>query len=154
MGICSRCSMAVQHFRPHNGRQHEVESRITAVLPRWGDTMALKCWICNKFSKWLETQDRGTFMKWQIEALDVEYAAVAYLFFIDRAPEGAQPQVSMSVFPPGHTKDSGCWIDLCFLYVKGECVFTPLQRLSARARDGQLLTRRQIRRHRPWYRVG
>src|SRR5688572_3786945 len=68
MAICSQCKASLEKvcpFTPHG------EQETAAVLPRHSDDTTHRCWICCKFSDWLQEEDEEEFSAWQQHPLKI-----------------------------------------------------------------------------------
>lgn len=124
MGVCSRCLTAIRNLGPHDWpRRVSAGSKVILKLPQYHRQEVLGCWICTKFSEWLESEDEAAFVEWRTQSLEVEYAGSARVEIEGMRREDALPPFFMSIFPPSHNVDSGCPIELNFISRQGEKTF-------------------------------
>ena len=121
MGVCLICLTAIQDLGPRDWpRNRNDRSEVKTTLPKYHLKEVLDCWICAKFSEWLECEDGVAFKEWHIKGLEVEYAGWSRLEVEGMSQEDALPPFFISIFPPSHNVDNGCSIELNFISSQGE----------------------------------
>ena len=74
--LCSLCMQAVTRLHHFNLPQ---EKRVTIRHPRHEAAIRKRCWICFKFSVWLEREYPGAFQSWEAsDGLDIVYSRDFY----------------------------------------------------------------------------
>jgi len=144
MGVCATCTAAIQQLRPHDRRENTLR-RITVALLGYRDTTVLECWICLKFSQWLQTQDRDAFASWRTQELQVEYFEFIHLKALpqEEPHENIIMPFVMGIRPPKHERDNSCFVELNFISPNGKhwTIFYVLRSyLSRKGQTNGLLT--------------
>lgn len=75
MPICDRCIAAVCQLLPKT--QFDRKRPVTSTLPTYRNTKVRKCWICSRFSRWLQERNPEVFGRWRRRPLRVVYRALA-----------------------------------------------------------------------------
>lgn len=116
MGVCSRCSAAIDALGPQGWRSSEnARSKFVTTLPKYQATRVLDCWICTRLSEWLDIQDERSSMKWRNEGLEVEYC-VHQRLTVEGAPrEDGLPPLSILINPTGQKEENACYVELNFV---------------------------------------
>jgi len=113
MAICDRCSLAIRNLRPHDWPPAQKPEVKTCVrLPRFRRSFIIECWICCKFSQWLEVERPEVLEAWRKKTLLVEFAAFGRIH-VDRAGPGVLAPFFIEILPAGCSKDDlGCEVEL------------------------------------------
>jgi hypothetical protein len=121
MAICSRCSSAIQRLRPQDWRP-EQKGDINVKLPVFGCADVRGCWICFKFSKWLEAENPNLFKEWRRRSLQVKFTAFGRMHFEQPQQDMLLP-LSMNISPSGKEEDgTTCEIELSFMSTTGTVI--------------------------------
>jgi hypothetical protein len=86
MPICELCASAIRKLRPQaagefeRGEIAELPPPVKVTLPTFRHAGVNCCWICLKFAKWLENEDRKMFKNWHTRPLRVTYLTHARCF--------------------------------------------------------------------------
>ncbi len=81
MSLCALCLEAVTRLHPHNSpRKHQQ----TVNFPPHNVDLIQNCWVCLKFSKWIEKERPSLFSDWQNNPLVAvfrqgPYAGASYM---------------------------------------------------------------------------
>ncbi len=122
MAICSRCSSAIQQLRPHDWQSERKERNINVKLPIFGHAGIRGCWICFKFSKWLEAENPKLFKEWGRRALQVKFIAFGRMY-IEQPQQDVLLPFFMNISPSGQEEDDAtCQIELNFMSATGTIV--------------------------------
>jgi hypothetical protein len=78
MPICETCSDAITNLRPQEKALLSDKQDVDTSLPRFGNGTIRTCWVCSKFSKWLEVKHPELFSSWREEKLPVKYAKIGF----------------------------------------------------------------------------
>lgn len=79
MPICERCASSIRKLRPQAAGEFDrreiaaLPPPVKATLPTFRHGGVNCCWICLKFAKWLEVEDRKMFKEWHTRPLRVTY---------------------------------------------------------------------------------
>jgi hypothetical protein len=88
MPICETCLVAITKLSPQEKAPPSNERDVDTTLPRFGNWIFRSCWICSKFSKWLEFNHPELFNSWHKMKLPVIYALIGFL-------HASRPQVPL-----------------------------------------------------------
>jgi hypothetical protein len=119
MAICSRCSSAIQQLRPQDCPSERKEGDINVKLPVFGRAGVRGCWICFKFSKWLEAKNPRLFKEWRSRSLQVKFTAIGSMHFEEHQQDMLLP-LFMDISPSGQEEDGAtCEVELDFMSATG-----------------------------------
>jgi hypothetical protein len=122
MAICSRCSSAIQRLHPQDGRSERKERYVNVKLPIFGRAGLRGCWICFKFSKWLEAENPKLFKEWRRRSLQVKFTAFGRMGFEQPQQDTILP-LFMDISPLGQEEDgASCQIELNFMSATGTVI--------------------------------
>ena len=122
MAICHICISAVQKLRPHD-RAVPPGNRVSATLPKISRAAVLDCWICCKFSRWLEAEESNVFETWRREPLPVEFVVFGRFYPEEPHKENALLPLFINISPLTHDSvDDVCEIELNFLAKQGRTI--------------------------------
>ena len=122
MAICSRCSSAIQRLRPQGKRSERKERDINVNLPIFGRAGVRGCWICFKFSKWLEAENPKLFKEWRRRSLQVKFTAFGRMYSEEPQQDILLP-LFMDISPSSQEKDGAtCHIELNFISATGTVI--------------------------------
>ncbi|KAH8596815.1 heterokaryon incompatibility protein-domain-containing protein [Bisporella sp. PMI_857] len=75
------------------------------------------CWICYKFSRWLDAENPEIFNAWCTSSLEVEYSFFGRVVFEEPGPDNVLLPFFISIAPASYDGDSlGCDIELNFIH--------------------------------------
>jgi hypothetical protein len=134
MAICSRCSSAIQRLRPQDWRSKRKEGDVNVKLPVFGRAGVRGCWICFKFSKWLEAENPNLFKEWRRRSLQVKFTVFGRMHFEEPQQDMLLP-LFMDISPSGQEKDGAtCEIELNFMSATGTVIVPTYPALYIRAK--------------------
>ena len=119
MAICSRCSSAIQQLRPQDRPSKREDREVVVEVPILGRADVNCCWICFKFSAYLEAKVPGLLNEWRMRSLQVKFTTFGRVY--REGPELAAPLLlSINISPLGlEEDDAGCEIELNFMTATG-----------------------------------
>jgi hypothetical protein len=82
------------------------------------------CWICTKFSKWLEAENPALFKAWQKQSLQVKFTSFGRMR-LEQPREDILLPFFVNILPPGGDDDddgAACEVVLNFMYAQGRCI--------------------------------
>ena len=123
MAICSSCSMAIQKLRPQDfGLVQPKDRKVCVMLPRYRRGAISECWICDKFSRWVEAEHPKLMKVWVRRSLMVEFVAFASMSFEHR--NGILLPFIMNIMPSGYEIDiyDCCSVELNFVAAEGKLI--------------------------------
>lgn len=119
MPICQRCTSAIAAIYP----RPFPSQRVTIELPILAQSDIRNCWVCLKFSTWLESEDPSAFDLWQTCPLKV-------IFFcqelITPADAGVRDNIPFRLFVgilldgKDQDEDESCIFELSLVFPKGD----------------------------------
>jgi hypothetical protein len=96
--------------------------QIPGTLPRYSHATALNCWICAKFSVWLEDVDGKIFEDWRRQALQVKYSGASRMS-VEETSDNLWPfgiRLHTSGYNRDHDQDEDFIINIDFFSSPGE----------------------------------
>jgi hypothetical protein len=117
MPVCSRCCMVIQKLRPQQVPPLQ-EDPVKVELPILQPTEYINCWICHKFSQWLETEDLPLFEEWRRRPLLVTFCVYGRPVLIN-GPPGLLLPLFVGIRPDNVNEEDSCDIELNFIPDEG-----------------------------------
>ena len=119
MPICTTCSVAITQLRPQD--KAPAFNDINITLPRFRSWIVRNCWVCSKFSKWLEAEHPGLFNSWNIDELPVAYTLIG-IEHIDRPQDPLISLLMLNITAQGlDPEDDACEVEVNL--IPGEGIF-------------------------------
>ena len=115
MAICSRCSSAIRRLHPQEWRSGREDSEVNIKIPIFGRAGVNSCWICLKFSRWLEAEVPKVSKEWRRRSLQVKFTVFGR-FQLKEPQQDIPMPLSMSISPLGQEENGlACGIELHFM---------------------------------------
>jgi len=96
------------------------KSKVTVTFLKFPRAGVHDCWICCKFSRWLETENLNLFKAWRKRSLKVEFATFGRIGFVAPPKGNVVLPFFMEVFPSSQgSDDCVCAIELNFISAHG-----------------------------------
>lgn len=119
MPICKRCSSTIQKLRPQGLPNLQEDLEVNVTLPIFQPAAVCGCWICSKFSQWLETENFKLFMDWRRRSLRVKFSAFARAHFEQPQQDVLLPYIMDIVVQAHDSDDASCEVKLHFVPASG-----------------------------------
>jgi hypothetical protein len=117
MPVCNRCSTVIQKLRPQQTPLVQTNP-VKVELPFLQPTEYANCWICHKFSQWLETDDLLLFEEWRRRPLLVTFFVYGCPLLI-KGPPGFLLPLFIGIRPESYDDEDFCDIELNFIPHEG-----------------------------------
>ena len=119
MPVCTNCSSAIIKLLPQDRRAVLSDGPIDITLPKLATSTVRDCWICARFSKWLENEHPELLDTWLTQKLGVTYSVMASAH-IDESNYPRLRLFLMNITAQGlDHDDDACGADMTLLPAEG-----------------------------------
>lgn len=123
MTICPGCSSAIRRLRPQDLPSEREDPEVTIEVPVLDPAGVNSCWICFKFSRWLEAEAPKYLDEWRRRSLLVKFTAIGRIYREDPQSDTLL-HLSINMSPLSlEEDDAACAIELSFTMATGTVVF-------------------------------
>ena len=123
MGMCARCSSAIQQLHSQWPSQHPRD--VIVDLPLFGHVGVCSCWVCFKFSRWMKAEMPILFRKWRRQSIRIKFAVFCQ-GLLEKTQQDPLLPFSITLLPMGRGEEEiGCEIELNFISESGTMLMGP-----------------------------
>lgn len=118
MGVCARCCSTIRRLHQDQPQPRNT-GHIFVTLPAFRYNRVRGCWICYKFSRWLQVNDPKVFKTWRRRSLRLKFAKYAQVFFEEPQQNTLLPSF-IDIVPSSYGSDSGSFnVEISFMPAAG-----------------------------------
>ena len=119
MVICPRCASAIRQLHSQGWLSEREDREVAIELPILDHAGVNSCWICSKFSTWLEAEVPRYLDEWRRQSLQVKFTVFGRIY-----REEPQPDIPLllliNISPLSLKKDyAACELELNFMTATG-----------------------------------
>ena len=118
MPLCGRCTWAIEEVYSQ-GLDFRLTQDVKIHLPVLSQIDIQSCWVCLKFSKWLESEYPALCGDWKREPLGVKFSHHAHIVSSEQANSPARLFVGIGLDGKNSEDDEFCMLDLALISAKG-----------------------------------
>ncbi|KAE9364280.1 HET-domain-containing protein [Stipitochalara longipes BDJ] len=117
MPVCQSCLSAIEKVYAH-GPNSQLNQHVTIQFPVLTQCHIRNCWVCLKFSEWLESEDPSLFDSWKTNPLSVKFFYSAQIGDRNRANIPLRVFLGIQLDYSDPDDDDSCLVDLAFIQPK------------------------------------